>query len=60
LRAGEKVGRKRRRLTNKVAAVGVWGPKEFGEDFYVTAQEHHPEVGTSEGPGVPATFATRR
>jgi hypothetical protein len=37
----EKVGEKRRRLTNKVAAVGVYGPKEFGEDFFVTAQKHH-------------------
>jgi hypothetical protein len=35
--------------------VGVYGPKEFGEDLFVTAQKHHPEVGTFEGPGVPAT-----
>jgi hypothetical protein len=37
----EKVGRRRRRLTNKVAAAGIYGPKEFGEDLFVTAQKHH-------------------
>jgi hypothetical protein len=37
----EKVGRKRRRLTNKVAACGVYGSKTFGEDLFVAAQKKH-------------------
>ena len=35
--------------------MGVYGPKEFGEDLFVTAQKQHPEGGTFEGPGIPAT-----
>ena len=37
----ERVGKKRNRLTNKVAICGVYKPKEFGEDLFVTAQKYH-------------------
>ena len=37
----EKVGRKRRRLRNKVAACGLQGSKQFGEDLFVAAQKNH-------------------
>jgi hypothetical protein len=47
LRAGEKVGRNRWRLTDKVHACGVYGSKAFDEDLFVAAQKKHPEVGTS-------------
>jgi hypothetical protein len=55
----EKVGKKRRRLRNKIAASGLEGAKRFGEDLFVAAQKYHPEVGTARGPGVPATWSTR-
>ncbi|MGD8241083.1 MAG: UPF0236 family protein [Armatimonadota bacterium] len=37
----EHVGRKRWRVTNKVAACGVYGSKTFGEDLFVAAQKNH-------------------
>jgi len=37
----EKLGRKRWRVTNKVAACGVYGSKTFGEDLFVAAQKNH-------------------
>lgn len=37
----ERVGKKRNRLTNKVATCGVYSPKEFGEDLFVIAQKYH-------------------
>ena len=37
----EKVGRKRRRLRNKVAACGLQGAKQFGQDLFVAAQKNH-------------------
>ena len=37
----EKVGRKRRRLRNKVAACGLQGAKQFGQDLFVAAQKYH-------------------
>ena len=37
----ERVGKKRNRLTNKVAACGIYGPKDFGADLFVAAQRYH-------------------
>jgi len=37
----EKVGRKRRRLRNKVGACGLQGAKQFGQDLFVAAQKYH-------------------
>ena len=37
----EKVGKKRRRLRNKVAACGPQGATQFGQDLFVAAQKNH-------------------
>ena len=55
----EKLGGKRRRLRNKIAACGLEGSEQFGQDLFVAAQKNHPDVGTSKGPGVPAMSLTQ-
>ncbi len=35
------MGKKRRRLRDKIAACGLQGSKQFGEDLLVAAQKNH-------------------
>ena len=53
-RAGEKVGRKRRRLRNKVAACGLQGAKQFGQDLFTAVPVGQSDCPADAGAGVGA------